>query len=235
MSASPNLGESGSQGLGTGAEKATHLTKRDLDRGKLAIVVGIDGAGKSTVMRRLAERGFLTSHWRRLRGVDEGWAEFVASAPRVIRTLRGPDRAQLVVKLVEGEWSNLIAPRLAAGQDVVADGLYLKPFVKELLYEECSVDDISRASPLTGLELVIMLDVPVEVAVRRRAGQPISQYECFAGPDDFADFQAKQRERLLSTIQAWNHVVVDGNRDAGDVEADVVSILEQAGFVPPRR
>jgi len=200
--------------------------------GRLAIVVGVDGAGKSAVVRRLAELGFATSHWRMLRQVDERWAERVDTASKQIRELRGTERLALIRELVDGEWNACIRPRLAANQDVVCDGFYVRFLAKEAVYGECDVSELARMSPLSGGELVVLIDTPVVVVVERKRGQPISPYECLTGPEDFAEFQTRQRAQLLTTILSWDHVVVDGARAEDIVASAVQRILVGRGFVP---
>jgi thymidylate kinase len=200
--------------------------------GKVAIIVGIDGAGKSTVLRRL--RSFQTSHWRMLRQVSSEWADRVDNAAETMSKLRGRDRTAFILQLIEGEWKECILPNLTAGRDVVCDGFYLRPLIKEMVFGDGDVDAVLKASPLAGDELVLFVDVPVDVAVRRKHGHAISGYECFSSPADFADFQAAQRERLLALLGEWNHVRIDGTQSEADVSADVQRVLMIHGITPIR-
>ncbi len=205
-----------------------------LPSGKLAIVVGIDGAGKSTVVRRLAALGYLTSHWRDLPHPDRRTAERIARAATIVSELKGPERTAFLRWLVEAEWRLAIEPQLRAGRDVIGDGFYLRPLIKEIIFGDGDVAALLAGSPLSGHELVVMIDVPVDEAVRRKGDGEISRYECFTGPDDFREFQARQRVLLLDTIRSWNHVVVDGARDVELVTSDVRQILDQHGIRPVR-
>ena len=198
--------------------------------GRVAIIVGIDGAGKSTVVRRLT--GFQTSHWRKLRHVSSAWAERVDNAAETMKSLRGRDRTAFIVALLEGEWRSCIVPHLVAGRDVVCDGFYLRSLVKEMVFGDGDVAAVVNASPLRGDELVILIDVPVEVAVLRKQGDEISAYECFTSPADFAEFQARQREQLLEVVTAWNHVVVDGTASEEVVAGEVECVLASHGLLP---
>lgn len=203
--------------------------------GKLAIIVGIDGAGKSTVVRRLGGLGYQTSHWRMLRHVSGHWADRVDNATDTLENLRRRERTGFILTLLKGEWNACILPHLVANRDVVCDGFYLRPLVKELVFGDGDVDAVLKASPLAGDELVVLIDVPVEVAVRRKQGHEISAYECFTSPADFAEFQAKQREQLLTMVNAWNHVVVDGTEHEDVVTSEVAGILENHGVLPGAR
>jgi thymidylate kinase len=198
--------------------------------GKVAIIVGIDGAGKSTVLRRLT--GLQTSHWRMLRHVNSQWSDRVDKAAETMSKLRGRERTAFILALIEGEWNACIAPNLAAGRDVVCDGFYLRPLVKEMVFEDGDVDAVTKASPLSGEELVVVVDVPVDVALRRKHGHEISGYECFTSPADFAEFQASQREQLLEVVSTWNHVIVDGTQSEQDVAAEVETVLANNGIFP---
>ena len=200
--------------------------------GKVAIIVGIDGAGKSTVLRRL--RSFHTSHWRMLRQVSSEWADRVDNAAETMSNLRGRERTAFILQLIEAEWNASILPNLTAGRDVVCDGFYLRPLIKEMVFGDGDVDAVLEASPLAGDELVLFIDVPVDVAVRRKQGHAISGYECFSSPADFADFQAAQRERLLALLGEWNHVRIDGTQSEHDVAAEVQRALTIHGITPIR-
>ena len=199
------------------------------------IIVGIDGAGKSTVVRHLAGRGYQTSHWRMLRHVSAQWAERVDNAATTLQGLRGRERTGFILTLMDAEWNACILPHVAAGQDVVCDGFCLRPLAKELVFGDGDVEAVVGASPLIGDELVVMIDVPVEVAVRRKQGHAISAYECFSSSADFAEFQAVQREQLLTMVNARTHVVVDGTGPEDVVAREVVRILEQRGLFPRAR
>jgi thymidylate kinase len=200
--------------------------------GQLVIVVGIDGAGKSTVVRQLGRRGYITSHWRELRQVSAEWADLVDHAPETMSNRRGKDRTAFVLELMRGEWRHGIWPRLAADQDVVCDGFYLRPMVKERIFGDGDCAALEQASPLSGDELVLVIDVPVDVAVARKRGQQITAYECFTGPADFPIFQARQREHLLEVARSWRHVVVDGTRSEQDVLEEVNQVLVEHAIRP---
>jgi thymidylate kinase len=197
---------------------------------RVAIIVGIDGAGKSTVIRRLM--GYQTSHYRMLRHVSTEWATRIDGAEVAMSQLRGKERTEFILELVEAEWNTCIAPNLVAGRDVVCDGFYLRPLVKEMVFGDGDVDAVLNASPLTGDELVVMIDTPVELAVRRKHAHEISRYECFTSPADFADFQTRQQEQLLNVLTAWNHVIVDGTQNEDVVAREVLRTLEQEGILP---
>jgi thymidylate kinase len=149
-----------------------------------------------------------------------------------MRKLRGSDRTAFILKLLDGEWRECILPHLLGGRDVVCDGFFLRPLVKEMVFGDGDVNAVLNASPLTGDELVILIDVPVDEAVRRKRGTEISAYECFTSPTDFADFQAKQREQLQTVLTGWHHVVVDGTASEEIVSAEVERILVNHGMLP---
>lgn len=200
--------------------------------GKVAIIVGIDGAGKSTVVRRLCSLGYQTSHWRMLRDVNGDWADRVDNAAATMSHLRGRERTGFILALIEGEWNACILPHLIANRDVVCDGFYLRSLAKELVFGDGDVDAVLKSSPLVGHELVVLIDVPVEVAERRKEGHEISAYECFSSPTDYLAFQAKQREQLLTIVNGWNHVVVDGTGHEDLVASEVAGILKSHGVLP---
>jgi thymidylate kinase len=204
-------------------------------KGKLAIILGVDGAGKSTVMRRLETLGFHTSHWRMVRQAGGVWTDLVDRASDTLQTLHGKERTGFLLKLLDAEWNGCILPRLGAPRDVVCDGFYLQMLAKELVLGDGDIGALLDASPLAGDELLVLIDVPAELALRRKNGRAISPYECFRSPADFLEFQASLREQLLAMVSGWTHVVVNGTSHENAVASEVADILENHGLVPSPR
>ena len=138
---------------------------------------GLDGAGKSTQCRRLAE-------WLRARGrsvvecTDPGGTELGAQLRSLLLSYRGQmsvaceallfmaSRAQLVAEVIR--------PALDAGDDVVCDRFLLANVVYQGHAGGLAVPQLWDAGRLStgGLEpnLTIVLDLPLETALARRKG-----------------------------------------------------------------
>jgi dTMP kinase len=190
------------------------------ERGRLIAIEGIDGSGKTTQARLLADRlGALLTHepgatvlGRQLRGL---LLESPGSdvSPRAEALLMAADRAQHVVEVV--------APALAAGRWVVSDRfsgstLAYQGYGRGLDLEELR-SLVDWASGGLTPDLHVLVDVPPALAGERRVGSAdrLERLE--------ADFHERVRQGYLDMARshAARWVVVDGTPPASAV-ADAV-------------
>lgn len=203
-------------------------------RGRLVALEGIDGCGKSTQARRLADAidAVLTREpggtdlGRALRAVLLEPSDAVVS-DRAEALLLAADRAQHV--------SEVIGPALASGRWVVTDR-----FSASTLAYQGSGRGLDRGELDTlvgwatgGLaaDLNVLIDVPVDVAVARRAGIAPDRLE---GLDrDFHErVRSAYREMAADGPNLW--LVVDGTAQVDAVSAAVLSGVQARLGAPPR-
>lgn len=194
----------------------------DPKRGKLAVLVGIDGAGKTSVLASLDRPHYVLSHWSRTR-----LAESLPEKPgAMIKGMNPVTRGHFLADFVMAEWSEIIEPATASGKFVVSDGFLLRFLAKESILGLTDLTALEAAPSLDGSELFVFLDVDPETARRRRPPSSMTPYEFFEGPEDFVDFQTQQRDALTILLQARRWIRVDANRDSGSVAADVRKELD---------
>jgi thymidylate kinase len=196
--------------------------------GRLSIVLGIDGSGKSTAMAHLRSHGYAISHWKHLK--DAGYDALNFTNPsEELSVLRGTARLDYIRPYIVGEWE-LVAAELTAGVDVISDGLYVKFYVKERIYDRLDLAALAKLDPLPADTLFVVLDTPPEVAMARKTS--VTPYECFTGPEDFVAFQSLQRQAIFDYVAARPNVVVNGLRDKHAVANDVMAVLQEHGITP---
>jgi dTMP kinase len=197
-------------------------------RGKLIVLEGIDGSGTTTQLERavayLAARGHpavatrepsLGPVGRLLREALLGKLRMPDGAPmdgRTMALLFAADRVDHVQREIE--------PHLAAGTSVVSDRYLLS----SLAYQAEEADRAWVAALARGIpaaDLTILLDVPVEVAARRRAaaGRPVERY-------DADSYLAKVAGNYRQLAQGQAGVVVlDGTGSKDEVTAAVCEAI----------
>jgi dTMP kinase len=201
---------------------------RNPGRGRLIALEGIDGCGKSTQARRLAD------HLGALLTFEPGATELGASLRRLLLDAGGgplSERAEALLMAADRAQhvAEVVGPALEAGTWVVTD----RYAASTLAYQ-----GYGRGLDLAGLEelvawatggvlpdLSVLIDVPVAVAARRRQGSP-DRLE--RQGDGFQQRVADGYRRLAAeAVTPW--VVVDGSGTVEGVEAAVWSSVAALG------
>lgn len=138
--------------------------------------------------------------------------------PRAEALLMAADRAQHV--------SELVRPHLAAGRDVVTDRYAGSSLAYQGFGRGLPLDEVRHLTEFAtgGLwpDLVVLLDVPVDVAVARLQGVP-DRIE--AAGDDFHRRVSDGFAELARTTEGW--VVVDGTGTPDAVAAAVRAVVHE--------
>ena len=197
-------------------------------QGRFLVFEGIDGCGKSTQAVRIAEQWGAVSTFepgatelgRSLRTLILGDGE--APAARTEALLIAADRAQHVATVIE--------PALQSSRDVVSDRYYpstvaYQGFGRGLPRRE--IDElIDFATGGLEADLVILLDLPVEVAVTRRGGAP-DRMEANTS-DFFERVRLGYLEMAKSSPERW--AVIDATASLDAVTAQVDQVLAERGL-----
>jgi dTMP kinase len=206
-------------------------------RGRLLALEGIDGCGKSTQARALAEalgarltfEPGATTAGARVRALLLA-SDAPALSVRTEALLMAADRAEHVATVLE--------PALAAGEWVVTD----RYSGSTLAYQGAGRGlDVTELEALVhwatgGLvaDLSVLVDVPVEVAASRRGSGGEDRLDRLErlGPAFAARVRAGFLEQAAADPAHW--IVVDGQADAGSVTARIVAaVRERLGDPPP--
>jgi dTMP kinase len=195
-------------------------------RGVFVVLEGGDGSGKSTQSGRLVAR--LRESGREVVATREPGATEVGAAirklvlgggdidPRTEALLIAADRAEHVAAV--------IGPALARGAVVVSDRFIPSSLAYQGVARGLGVDDIARLSEwATGglaADLVILLDVPPEVATRRRDG-PEDRME-----REPAEFRAMVNQAYRDLADRFGWRVVAGTAPVEDVAEKIWALVD---------
>ena len=196
--------------------------------GRFIAFEGGEASGKSTQAARLAsalgavltrEPGGteLGQHLREL-VLGAGVAEGVDVRAEAL--LLAADRAQHV--------ASVIRPALVSGRDVVTDRYAGSSLAYQGYGRGLEVAAIRRLSDWASAslwpDLVILLDVPAEVAQRRLASSGVGLDRLEAAGDEFHQRVAGGfRELAASCSETWR--VIDGSREVDEVSAEVMKVV----------
>jgi dTMP kinase len=195
-------------------------------RGRFIVLEGGDACGKSTQVARLVERlraahevvqtfePGATDAGRRIRALVLDGDEPLAPGAEAL--LMAADRAQHVAEVVR--------PALARGAWVVSDRYVPSSLAYQGAARGLGVEAIEQLSEWAtdGLrpDLVVVLDIPDEVAAARRSGGDRMEREA----ERFhAAVRAAYRE--LAGPRGW--VVVDGSGDVDTVAGKIWAVVEE--------
>ena len=203
-------------------------------RGRLLALEGIDGCGKSTQARALAEAlGALLTHEPGATPVGQSLRRILLDPDGPVLALRteallmAADRAEHVATVVE--------PALAAGRWVVSDRYSGSTIAYQGYGRGLPPDELATlvAFAAAGLaaDLSILVDVEVEVAAARRSADGDGDRLERLG----TDFASRVREGFLTQAVAdpehW--LVVDGTEDASALTAHIVEAVHDRLGDPP--
>ena len=187
---------------------------------RFIVFEGGDASGKSTQSTRLAER-LGAVHTREPGGTDIGRrlrdlmldARTTGLADRAEALLMAADRAQHVAEVVR--------PALVAGRHVVSDRYIGSTLAYQGHGRGLPIIELRRMSAWASgdlwPDLIVLLDVPPEVAAARASGAP-DRVE--AAGADFHDRVARGYHALASA-DPLHWVTIDGSAPADEVEAAV--------------
>jgi dTMP kinase len=196
-------------------------------RGRFIVFEGVDGCGKTTQVRRVAEARDAVSTFEpgdtdlgaSLRAV--ALDATVSMTPLAEVLVMAADRAQHVAQVVE--------PALAAGRDVVCDRFSGSTLAYQGYGRGVALDDVQRIVEVAehGLipDVTILLDCAPEIGRVRREGRARDRFE-----SSEPAFAGRVREGFLAIAAAsptWRVVDATGSLEsvAHAVDAAITSVL----------
>jgi dTMP kinase len=212
-----------------------------LKEGLFVVLEGVEGVGKSTQARLLSE-------WFRELGLDHTLAREPGGTPvgEAIRSVvldRGgltmPRETELFLILgaraafVRG----VVRPALEAGKILLSDRFDFSTFAYQGFGRGLDLNEVRRANALAtgGLtpDLCMVLDVPVELGMQRKAGEKgVDRIE-----GEGSEFLSRVREGYLRLVEAEPGArLIDATGSPGAVQASIRGVLESAfpeTFVSP--
>jgi dTMP kinase len=200
-----------------------------VERGRLVAFEGIDGSGKSTQARRLAdELGALYT-------IEPGGSDLgirlrelvldasIEMAPETEALVMLADRSHHVATVIE--------PALADGRDVVTDRFIASTLAYQGFGRGVDLELLLRATEMAvgscRAAVTVLIDVPVAVARGRRSPDSSDRFES-AG----VAFQESVREGFLELSRAayGSWLVVDGSGSVDEVAGEIDEGLAELGL-----
>lgn len=210
--------------------------------GKLVVVEGIDGSGKSTQIHLLEK-------WLRFQGLPVFLTEWNSSETVKEITSKGKKKGRLTPTTFSllhatdfaDRYERNIFPLMRAGYTVLADRYVYTAFARDTV-RGCSYRWVSKVYDFAVKpDLTFYFRVPIETAVERiLSGRPkLKYYE--AGMDlnlsndpyeSYRIFQSRIIDMYESMIEEEGFTVIDGTQD---IEKQQVSVREKMLALIPKR
>jgi dTMP kinase len=200
-----------------------------LNRGKLIILEGIDGSGTTTQTERLVEylrqQGQIAMSTREPSGGPVGCLlrEMLLGQHRMPQgtSVDGRTMALLFAADRLDHLQREVDPLLAGGTNVVSDRYLMSSLAYQA--EEADREWVTLlARGVRPPDLTILLDIPIEVAAKRRAfaGRPVERYDA----DSYLARVAENYRRLARADAS--SVILDGSASRDDVAAAVRAVVQ---------
>lgn len=217
-------------------------SKRALGRGRFITFEGGEGSGKSTHIKRLAERleaAKLHVIVTREPGGSVG-AEIIRHLVLSgIGKLLGPDAETLLFAAARDDHvRNVILPALNQGTWVLCDRFFDSTRVYQGKVSQVAPSLVNAMQRVTigdlKPDLTIILDVPVEVGLKRAAARRGG-----AAPDRFESEDLKFHQQLrdayreIAAAEPERCVLIDATADANTVAGNVWTALRDRFFATP--
>ena len=191
-------------------------------KGKLVSIEGIDGCGKTTHTRLLAE--WLRTHGYRVVVTDEPTDGIIG---RIIkRALRGEIKLQVITEALLfaadriQHIAEVVRPALKAGKIVITE----RYFYSSLAYQSARglsmtwLENINRAALKPNLS--ILIDLPADAAIQRiKRSRRLDKFE------EDMKLQRIVRSNYLRIARLRGLKIVNGARNKDEVQADIRKIV----------
>jgi len=192
---------------------------------RLFVLCGIDGAGKTTMLRQAAAR---RPDWEVGSYEPKSWlphpdlphfAWCLEHDPRLVTAaLTASTRAAFLASMVVTHFDYWVRPRLTAGSVVLMDSLHYRFLARAQVRGETTALLEAAAADLPWPDMLVLAELDPEVAARRKDG--FDPHECSRDPTvgDFVAFQAEVQDALRrmgrTRVRSFSTLDASGPPDA---------------------
>ena len=193
------------------------------ERGKFVTLEGVDGAGKSTHLKFIADA--LAANGRHVVQTREpGGTELAEQLRRVVLTEKlSPFMATMLVFAGRADHvARVIEPALAAGSAVVCDRFTDATIAYQGAGQGVARDLIDRlakeAHPRLSPDRTLIFDVPYEISTKRLAGKTLDRFES----EDRAFFERVRNAYLaIAKAEPKRVRVIDASGDQAGIRSAI--------------
>jgi thymidylate kinase len=214
--------------------------------GKLIIIEGIDGSGKTTVAKALCDSLGSDVQFISKKSIDADTLfrkEFMAMVKPILWEHSGTEPLH---EIDEESWLFLhmlwyhmlqeytLVPHLARFKYVVMDGWYYKFLARHIVNQKM---ETSLAKKLTSRlftgDKVFMLNVPPEICYHRKGGAKSSEYGIHKDANTgrtfqaFCDYQSKVHDAYMNFENKKRFINIDANKSIQSVVDDVLRTVKE--------
>lgn len=205
--------------------------------GKLIVVEGIDGSGKSTQI-------YLLKRWLELEGYRVFFSEW-NSAPIVRPAIKRGKKKRLLSPLTfslihaidfSDRYERQILPLLQAGSIVLCDRYIYTAFARDTT-RGCNPQWVKKLYGYAAIpDITFFFSIPLDTAIARiLKGRPKLKYheagmDLNLSPDPVESFKIFQRmiyEKYMNMVEEYNFKLVDATQDIEEQQKEIREIVTQ--------
>lgn len=191
------------------------------------VIIGVDGAGKTTLLNKLKHKGFCTTSWHQLAGVEHfrDLVPYLTHIKDYLNSLPSSLRALQLARIMYGHYEYFIEPELRLGNTVICDSYYFKLYVKERLYGRSHSLLYNLLETLPKPDLVIFLSITPDRLLERT--RDIDDYEYYDQPtrEDYLRFQSDLQRRLKDLLNNTKVVELDADLPSNVLESKIYNLI----------